>query len=133
MAAYPPDDTPEPLTGEYWYRYVDSWGFDEVPRISLCRLRVLRHTPAGVMLRKYDYGTKERFVLNEARKRYAYPTKELAWGSYKRRKQVHASMLEQQLAATRARTKLVEACLLKPSTALDEEEFIAQLQALEID
>lgn len=67
---------------EVWYRYDDAWTAGEAPFLS--EIPVERHTNACVVLNQYG---RRRFVLKVARKRYAYPTKELALGSYIIRKQ----------------------------------------------
>lgn len=67
----------------HWYRYED-YRSDEGPaRIVRYEFRVLRETRAGVWL---DVWGKEKFVLKIARKRYAYPTDELARNSFEIRK-----------------------------------------------
>jgi hypothetical protein len=74
---------------EVWYRYDDPWTAGELP---YCReFSVVRHTPKCVILDEFGV---ERRVLKEARKRYAYPTKDLALGSYiirKKRQMQHAA------------------------------------------
>lgn len=74
---------------EVWYRYSDPWSAGDQPFCQ--QLPVVRHTPKCVILDEYGV---ERRVLKHARKRYAYPTKELALGSYiirKKRQMQHAS------------------------------------------
>lgn len=67
---------------EVWYRYFDLIGWENAkPRLQECK--VLRHTPRGVVL---DFYGEEKFVLSTARRRWAYPTKELALDSYIQRK-----------------------------------------------
>jgi len=80
---------------EYWYRYDDSPGFTKF-HIRLETYAVLRHTDCGVKL-YMGYGQKEKFVLNNARKRFAYPTKKLAWDSFVIRKAYHVGHLKSQL------------------------------------
>lgn len=77
--------------GDTWYRYIDSdqeWSRDPYE----LTLRVIRYTPKCVVL---DLWGREYRVLLNARKRFAYPTRELAMASYIRRKQL-------QIAWTRA-------------------------------
>ncbi len=70
------------MTDEIWYRYFDLIGWENAePRLQ--ELRVIRHTPQGVVL---DFYGEEKRVLNKARRRWAYPTKELALDSYIQRK-----------------------------------------------
>lgn len=66
---------------EVWYRFDDPSTPGAEPYLS--EFRVVRETPKGVVLDEYGY---ERFVLKEARKRFAYPTKQLALQSYLIRK-----------------------------------------------
>ena len=72
-----------------WYRYIDSdqeWSRDPYE----LTLRVIRYTPKCVVL---DLWGREYRVLLNARKRFAYPTRELAMASYIRRKQVEVSIM----------------------------------------
>jgi hypothetical protein len=48
--------------------------------------RVTKCTPKGVWV-SLGYGVKEKFILNDARRRWAYPTKELALESFRIRKE----------------------------------------------
>lgn len=89
---------------EVWYRYEECGDF-----IALRQYPVIKHTPCGVqllmtgshwldddpVLRKKHMTRK--FVLAKARRRYAYPTKELAWGSFHIRKIRHVEHLEHRL------------------------------------
>jgi hypothetical protein len=65
-----------------WYRYEVSNYYDGSFSINLYRFTVLKKTLKGVWL-KMPYGEKDKFVLNIARKRYAYPTIDLAWNSFR--------------------------------------------------
>jgi hypothetical protein len=65
-----------------WFRYHDPWITGEEPWLQ--EIPVARETPKCVVLDEYG---RERYVLKDARKRYAYPTKELALDSYIIRKQ----------------------------------------------
>ena len=87
---------PKEIKGEaYYYRYEDHSSSYNL-RTSLYRFRVVKTTLRGVWI-KLSYGEKDRFILNNARKRYAYPTKELAWESFKIRKAWRVMHLESQL------------------------------------
>lgn len=66
---------------EKWFRYIDPWAAGEEPYLQL--IPVKRHTPKGVWLNEFGV---EKFVLKDARRRYAYPTEALALDSYIRRK-----------------------------------------------
>ena len=65
-----------------WYRFIDPRTTGDEP--YAIEIPVKRETPKCVVLDEYGI---ERFVLKDARKRYAYPTKELALESYIIRKQ----------------------------------------------
>lgn len=62
---------------EFWYRYIDPWTVGAEPYLS--RIPVERHTAKCVVLNEYGL---LRFVRKDTRKRYAYPTEELALKSY---------------------------------------------------
>lgn len=76
---------PEPIEG-MWYRYEDRPGYHAgaPATVTLRMLRVIRKTPRGVMLDDWGF---EHFVRDEGRKRFAYPTIELARESFLKRKQ----------------------------------------------
>jgi hypothetical protein len=65
-----------------WYRYIDPWTVGDEPWCY--EIPVVRETPKCVVLDEYG---RARYVLKDARKRYAYPTKDLALDSYIIRKQ----------------------------------------------
>lgn len=69
------------VPAELWYRFDDPYHPGDKPYFQ--EFRVLRHTPRCVVLDVYGI---EKTVLKEARKCYAYPTKELALQSYLIRK-----------------------------------------------
>lgn len=88
---------------EIWYR-ADRGGFsDETLCIKIQECRVWKKTSKGVWLNgtASPYG---HFVLFDARKRWAYPTKELAMESFIRRKEKEIQHCERQL--TRAKRLL---------------------------
>lgn len=73
------DDWKPPVV---WYRYHDPSLSGDEPWCQY--IPVMRETPKCVVL---DDCGHQRYVLKDARKRYAYPTKELALESYIIRKQ----------------------------------------------
>ena len=78
--------TDEPV---YWYRFVDSdqeWSRDPYEM----KFPVVRFTAKCAVLNWYG---KDKFVLLNSRRRFAYPTRELAMDSYIRRKQVEVSIM----------------------------------------
>lgn len=91
---------------EIWYRYEDVQysTVDEFDQscggqlvVELRTYRVLSHTPKGVWIKLYC-GDK-RFVLKDARKKFACPTLELAKESFiarkKRQAQIHTARANQ--------------------------------------
>jgi hypothetical protein len=78
---------------EYWFRY-DGTVYDEgCVHIYCSEHRVVRRTPKGVWL---DAWGIPRFVLNHSRKRWAYPTKTLAFESFCHRKRRQVQHLARQ-------------------------------------
>jgi hypothetical protein len=90
---------------EHWYRYEDS-GVPECVAY-LRKFPVTKHTPRGVWIDCGGYSRNVRFVLNDARKRYAYPTRELAWQSYRIRKQWQRRHLLRQLQDVETRLRVI--------------------------
>jgi hypothetical protein len=91
---------------EVWYRYTDGY-----EHINLETFEVVKHTPKGVWLKMgFEWGDiqNRKFVLKDARKRFAYPTQKKAWNSFcirKRRQQEH---LERQLEQVKATIAFIE-------------------------
>lgn len=103
---------------EVWYRYFEYWTtpideYDEpMPgqstlHISLEKFPVVRHTPKGVQL-DIGYGTRDdngklllRFVLKDARKQFACPTKLEAMKSFLARKKRQLSIYEARASSAR--------------------------------
>jgi hypothetical protein len=87
---------------EYWYRYEafretwseESLGYDI--RLHCFECRVIKHTPKGVWLQRPYVGDKT-FVLKDAKKRFAYPTKREALISYIARQKRRLSILRSQI------------------------------------
>ena len=62
------------------YRYVDAWiTSGHEPDYWLERYPVIKRTARGVWV---DVWSEHKFCLNDARKRFAYPTVELAFEAY---------------------------------------------------
>jgi hypothetical protein len=101
--------------GELWYRF-DSCdvcaGIDEsgevihtdepIVDVYLKRYSVIKHTPKGVWL---DNG---RFVLKDARKRYACPTVEEARDSFKARKTAQIRILRRRARSAELAMGLID-------------------------
>lgn len=68
-------------------------------RIYLNTYPIFRETEKTYFIYDYD---KVRRVLKDARKRFAYPTKELAWNSFKHRLSWRISRLTSQLDDARS-------------------------------
>lgn len=90
---------------EYWYRMdahlvappVDEFDNAIGPAkvvVEIIELEVLRHTPKGVWLR---YGFGKKFVLRDARKRFACPTPKEAHESFFARQQAHIAHLQAKI------------------------------------
>lgn len=79
---------------EIWYRYESCLQENGKVRFDISEFLVLRHTPKCVEI---DNWGMKKFVLKNARKRYAYPTKELAKESFIIRKQKQIGHLKNQL------------------------------------
>lgn len=79
---------------EIYYRYSE-FRTSESMSLHLETFEVLKYTQRGVWLDYYGGGKK--FVLNEARKRFACPTKEEALESFRARKKRQIKILKAQL------------------------------------
>lgn len=96
----------EVWNAEVWYRYANyPDGPDNTTVIYLQEWPVVKHTPKGVWLGIYG---QKKFVLNDARKRYAYPTIELAKKSFIARKQHQIARLRSQLKHAEMALKLMQ-------------------------
>lgn len=110
------ETSPARPSATHWYRYQDERGEEDFgvsapPRIRLLKYRVIGETPKTVLLEKpgFDWSSGRpvpltRRVLKVARKRFAYPTTELAMKSFRIRKQ-------RQLGWLRSDIEHVEAVL----------------------
>lgn len=92
---------------EVWYRYYDLQSVTE-PEPELAEHRVIRHTDKGVWI---EHWSGEKFIRKDARRRFAYPTKELALDSYIQRKKKQIQHAENLL--THAKAMLHQAELLQ--------------------
>jgi hypothetical protein len=105
------------LSSERWYRYeivrysngVDEFD-DPLPGHSIAvqvrDFMVLRHTTKGVWIK--TWAGDERFVLKNARKRYACPTKQEALDSFIARQRRRISILEAQAKDSRIGIRIAE-------------------------
>ena len=88
------DDCACPPAPEIFYREVNSRWSDDRLAISVEEFTVVRRTPKGCwIVNSYWHGRgeypkhMEKFILNDAGKKYAYPTREEARYSFIKRKQ----------------------------------------------
>ena len=73
--------------------------------IEFLAYRVVRRTKKGAWIQQGHYD-KQRFVLDGATKRYAYPSKDEALESLIFRKTRHINILERELAEARVALRL---------------------------
>lgn len=77
------------MSKDKMYRYSDTGAV-----LRMDTFEVIRTTPRGKVINMYG---KDRFVLNDSRKRFAHETKELALASFIARKHRQISILSHQL------------------------------------
>ena len=100
---------------EQWYRYED-YRSEIRPYIRLRTFPVVKTTPKGVWLSLGFAGRK--FVLADARKRFACPTEEEAMQSFIARKRTQKRILEGQLKHVSQALAMGEAGEIDTSTVL---------------
>ena len=83
-------------------------------QIEFHEFRVIRRTKKGAWITRGLYD-KERFVLDDATKRFAYPTKDQALESLIARKKRHIKILESDLAMARIALALAESLKIEPT------------------
>ena len=116
------------MTAEHWYRFEDYMTVptvDEFERsvgeceviICLRRYKIMKQTPKGVWL-EYGY-EKDKFVLRDARKRFACPTIEEAKISFIARKKRQLGILEVQAKDVRKVLVLAESIIRREVLAYD--------------
>jgi len=95
-----------------FYRYYTEWDycdilFIESVKVSLAEFQSIKETPCGYWIREicsisgYPY-RKKRWISKTSVKRYAYPTKQQAWESYKIRARRRVDYLERDLKRAKA-------------------------------
>jgi hypothetical protein len=88
--------------GQLAYRYENStYQESGIELIELHKYEVVKLTQSGAWIVDELLRSERRFVLANARKRYAWPTIEAAQESYFRRKRVQAGTLKRQLAGAK--------------------------------
>lgn len=75
---------------ERYYRYIDSYPIYESEASHIyCRdFCVVKRTEKGAWIKEGSFG-RERFILDRAKKKFAYPTREGAFMSFAIRKRRH--------------------------------------------
>ena len=98
---------PEPANEDCWFRYENSYSYDRNhPGYQLERLPILSRTSRGVWLNWYG---QKKFCLTKSRKKFAYPTVELAFDSYVIRRTRQKQYLERDLAKVNILLELAKA------------------------
>jgi len=69
-------------------------------KLKHLEFEVIKETECGVWIRAVLFSDVRRFVLDDARKRYAYPTKKLALESFVCRKKSQIKILKFQLSCS---------------------------------
>lgn len=95
--------------GDTYYRYD---GYTFVDHSVVCReLRVVKRTPKGAWLAEdWDQkGLHLKFILNSARRKFAYPTKEEALNSFRIRQVRRLQHLQNSIEKVTAYIELVAA------------------------
>tara|TARA_R110000782_G_scaffold261206_1_gene352735 strand:+ start:1512 stop:1835 length:324 start_codon:yes stop_codon:yes gene_type:complete len=81
--------------------------FEDGMKFILLEYREVRKTDQGCWVARYHYSDKLKFVLDGSGKRFCHETKEMAWDSYKRRKEAQHRISKHQLnIATFALSKI---------------------------
>lgn len=104
------------MTNDFWYRYEDSLisaGVDECdnplgpPRVHvyLYEYPVIKYTPKGAWI---SVGVEKKFVLRDARKRFACPTVEEARESFIARKRAYVRHLNARMVRAQEAIRFVE-------------------------
>ncbi len=110
------------MEDRFFYRYSDVYYGEHHPlRLRLEVLRIVKETKCGYWL-TFGFGGKDKFVLKYGWKRYAWPSKEEAYRSYKERKKTQVKILKTQLK------RAEEALLLQPTETTEtvgHPDFIA--------
>lgn len=99
----------QPIT--HLIRITDDWQETSLGpglRMSVDRYRILRRTPKGCWI-EANGRKAERFVLDVAHRKFAYPTLELAMDSYRIRKRRQIQHLSAQLERAQVYGKMAEA------------------------
>lgn len=88
---------PEDLGLGKLYRYDESRGIYGDVKIGLTTFPIIKVTKCGVWIRRWALAADKTFVLRDAHKRFAYPTKEEALTSFIARKSRQIRIVSNQL------------------------------------
>ena len=88
-------------------------------QIEFHEFRVIRRTKKGAWITRGLYD-KERFVLDDATKRFAYPTKDQALESLIARKTLHIKILESNHPVARIALELARRLKIEPTKGEDQ-------------
>lgn len=83
------------MSKEYLYRY-NYTTYDSNTKLYYHKYEIVKHTPCGWWIHDWSYN-KKRWVSKTSHKKYAYPTKEAAFKSFKLRKSLETKYLRQRL------------------------------------
>lgn len=76
--------------------------------VLLETFNVIKNTPKGTWINiSYSYPPRKRFVLNDAKKRFAYPTQEEAKTSFLARKSRQLGILKAQIESITASVRAI--------------------------
>ena len=99
---------------ERYYRYNIGYGY-YVNSVDLAVYKVVKHTPSGVWISQGVYG--RHFILNNSRKKFAYPDKATALESFKLRKERQIKILTGNLSTAKEALILAENISVMLSTS----------------
>lgn len=85
---------------EYYYRYHEVLYTENKVLVLVMKFNVIKHTPKGVWIE--EHFEKKRFVLKDAKKKFACETEEEALKSFRARKQRQIKILKNRLRIARA-------------------------------
>jgi len=94
------------MEDEIYYRYKIRYEYYEHINIEILTYKVKKHTPLGVWISQGIYDC--HFILNNSRKKFAYPDKATALESFKLRKQRQIELLTEQLSDAKTALYMVE-------------------------
>lgn len=82
---------------EYYYRAECHYFIEEYTAIYVFPCKITRLTPKGLYVMDVNNPSRERLIIKSHKKKYAYPTRELALNSLKYRTIYYRSILKARL------------------------------------